>query len=175
MIEPLGKPKLITLHWTADNHTKTFDHYHFCIRGDGSVVQTLPIGTKGSHTWGRNSGNIGISMCAMGKGSPVTGFQREATAVLVAELAGCFGLDLHATLQLPELRLSPDGKSLIPTGRLLPFPVLADHAMFARADGYYPDRWDIGDEYPRIRDRAWAVRADLINGRRKNSMQGRIK
>jgi hypothetical protein len=175
MTEALGQPRLITLHWTAGSHTQTFPDYHFCVRGDGQVVQTLPIGIKGSHTWGRNTGNIGISLCAMAKGYPVTAAQRESTAVLVAELAGCYGIDLHATIQLPELRLSPDGKRLIPTGRLRPFPALADHAVFARADGYFPDRWDIGDEFPRIRDRAWAVRADLQHGRRRNGMQGNIR
>jgi hypothetical protein len=173
MSEPLGTPKLITLHWTAGNHTMTFPEYHWCIRGDGSRIQTLPMAEKGAHCWRRNSGNIGVSMCAMADGYPVTAAQREATAVLCAELAGVYGLDLSATILLPELHLI--GDQLQPTGRRRSFQVLADHAAFARADGYYPDRWDIGDEYPLIVARARGARAEIKAGKRPNTLVGQVR
>lgn len=172
MSEPMGPIRNMTLHWTAGSHTQTFDDYHFCVLGSGQVVQTRPIGMKGGHTWKRNGGNIGISMCAKADGYPVTDAQRESTARLVAELAGMFGLDLHAKVLLPDLRMR--GDQLIPTGRTRAFGVLADHAAFARADGYYPDRWDVGEEFDPISARAKAFRAEIRSGKRENTMIGKV-
>jgi hypothetical protein len=174
LVTPLGPVRHITLHWTADRHNVTFDHYHFCITGRGQIVQTRSVQQLGSHTWYRNSNNLGIALCAKGKGSPVTGFQREGMARLIAELCGIFGLDIQGTIALPELYPSPGGVRLLPTGRLRSFPVVADHAIFAQADGYYPDRWDIGDEYEHILARAKILRAAIIAGQLPNSMVGRI-
>jgi hypothetical protein len=173
MTEPLGKVRQLTLHWTAGNHEATFDHYHWCIKGGGQVVQTLSAQAKGSHTWGRNSGNLGISLCAMAEGYPVTDAQRRACAILVAELCGVYGLPIDGTLILPEMRVR--GDALVATGRSRSFPVVSDHAIFARADGYYPDRWDIGPEYAPILRAAIAYRGDLVAGRRTNSLIGRIR
>jgi hypothetical protein len=152
MTEPLGRPKLITLHWTAGNHKQTFPEYHFCVQGDGTVVPTLPLGQKGAHTWMRNTGNIGTSMCAMAAGHPVTPIQIERNAKLVAELCLRFGLDPRGHVELPELKLR--GGTLVATGRTIIAPVIADHAFFAKADGYYPDRWDVGEKHEVILKKA---------------------
>ncbi len=173
MTEALGKPRLITLHWTAGTHDWTSPHYHWSIKGGGQVVQTLSMALKGSHTWGRNSGNIGIALCAMADGVPVLDAQRRACAILVAELCGVYGLQIDGTLLLPEMEVV--GERIQPTGRQRSFPVVADHAVFARADGYYPDRWDIGPEYEPILRAAIAYRGDLIGGRRQNRLVGRIR
>lgn len=173
MTDPIGKVRQITMHWTAGTHDWTSDHYHWCIRGGGQVVQTLGASLKGSHCWGRNSGNLGIALCAMAPGHPVTDAQRRSCAILVAELCGVYGLRIDGTLLLPEMRVS--GERLIATGRSRSFPVVADHAVFARADGYYPDRWDIGDEYAPILQAAIAYRGDLVAGRRTNGLMGRIR
>lgn len=175
MTEPLGPPRLITLHWTAGDYRTTYDDYHFCVRGDGTFLQTLSIKLKGGHTWRRNSGNIGISLCAMhpDNKSPVTAAQRETCARLVAELAGMFGLEISGTITLPELRLV--GGQLESTGKMRRFPVVSDHATFARADGYYPDRWDIGPKYQPILRRARAIRAEILNGKRQNTLAGQVR
>ena len=175
MSEPLGTPRLITLHWSAGGYEQTFPDYHFAILGSGEVRQTLPIAVKGAHTWGRNSGNIGVSLCAMHPDGrhPVTAEQREACACLVAELCGIYGLELSGAVVLPEMRV--DGGRIVPTGRSRTFPAVADHATFARADGYYPDRWDVGPEYAVITAKAKWYRAEIQARRRINSLVGRIK
>jgi N-acetylmuramoyl-L-alanine amidase CwlA len=149
MPEPLGKTTTLTLHWTAGGYTQTFDDYHFCVKGDGAVVQTLSISKKGAHTWKRNSGNIGVSMCCMADGCPVTDKQREATARLVAELCGMFGLDVERDVH--------------------------DHAYFARLDGYYPERWDVGEELTPIKAKAKWYRIQIKSGEMPNRMQGKVK
>lgn len=145
---PLGRPERITLHWTAGSHTQTFDHYHFCVRGDGQVVQTLSLQYIGSHCWKRNTGNVGVSMCAMAPGWPITDRQREATARLVAELCGVLGIDLAA---------------------------VHDHAHYARLDGYFPERWDCGEETPLILKKARWYRQQLISGKITNSLIGAVR
>lgn len=146
--DPLGKPERITMHWSAGSYTQTFDHYHFSILGDGKVVQTLPITVKGSHCWKRNSGNIGVSWCAMADGFPVTKAQREAAAILIAELCGVYGIDPDKDVQ--------------------------DHAYWAKIDGYFPDRWDVGSEMGPLRKRIKEVRAELKAGTRKNTLTGNL-
>lgn len=135
----------ITLHWTAGNYVDTYNHYHYCIRGDGVVVNTLPVAAKGSHTWKRNTGNIGTSMCAMGEAAPVLALQRERNARLIAELCHKHGIPLHGTVPgQPEYRyIAPD--QLVPTGRLIALPTVTDHLWYAKADGYYPERVDVGE------------------------------
>ena len=144
---PLGTPKLLTLHWTAGNYNDTFDHYHFCVRGDGTVEQTLSIKYKGSHTWQRNSNNIGISMCCMADGFPPTKVQIERTARLVAELVGMFGISWDS---------------------------VKDHRYYAKLDDYENLRWDIGDLFPQILSRAKDFRLQIINGEIPNSMKGKV-
>lgn len=145
---PLGKPERITLHWTAGNHSQTFDHYHWCVRGDGEVVQTLSLQLLGSHCWKRNTGNVGVAMCGMAPGFPITAKQREATARLVAELCGVLGIDLAD---------------------------VHDHAHYARLDGYYPDRWDCGPETPIILRKAAWYRERLLSGKLVNSLVGNLR
>lgn len=148
--EPLGKPEKITMHWSAGSYTQTFDHYHFNILGDGRVEQTLSIKVKGSHTWRRNSGNIGIGWCAMAtKKHPVTAAQKEAAAVLIAELCGCFDIDPDADVK--------------------------DHAYYAKQDGYFPDRWDVGDLMVPLLKRVKELRSELRTGKRKNTLTGVLR
>lgn len=146
--EPLGNPERITLHWTAGNYDQTFDHYHFCVKGSGEVVQTLSLKLKGSHCWKRNSGNIGVSMCCMASNKfPPTDKQREATARLVAELMGIYGIALED---------------------------VQDHAYWAKADKYFPERWDIGPEMVPMRERIKKYRQQLESGKIANTLVGKV-
>lgn len=159
MSEPLGPIRLITLHWTAGRHDQVFHDYHFCITGDGGCRATLPLTVKGAHTWRRNSGNIGVALCAMADGHPVTQHpvtqhQRETAAAVVAELCHVHHLPLRGVVALPRLHLV--GGQLVEAGGVIEAPTVADHAWFAKRDGYYPDRWDIGEEYlPLLSKAAW--------------------
>lgn len=150
-----AKPHLahITWHWTAGSWTQTFDHYHFCVTfsektRSASVKQTLSLLQKGSHVWKRNAGNIGISLCGMGrikgKLQQVQPVQVEACAKLTAELCHIFDLDLTNC---------------------------HDHVYWANLDGYGPGsgnpetRIDIGELEPVVRRKAaWYLQA-LREGR----------
>lgn len=140
MTEPLGTPTHITIHWTAGSGLQTFPEYHFCIQADGEVVHTLPIAEKGAHTWRRNSGNVGMSMCCCPPSHPPTPVQIEHTAKLVAEVCHRFGIPVQGKYVGPSYK-QVDGE-LVTIGTA-DHPTVTDHAHYARADGYYPDRWDI--------------------------------
>ncbi len=158
----LGTPNAITLHWSAGTHDQTFDHYHINITGDGTVVQTRPThgtGSLGSHTWHRNTGNIGIGICAMADGVPITPAQEDSAARTVAELMGVYGI---------------------------PITAVHDHVYYARLDGYGPGsgdpetRIDLSGTtegkaaYDRIIAAAQVYRAQIVAGTLTNSLTGRL-
>jgi hypothetical protein len=146
--EPLGRPKMITLHWTAGSYTQTFDHYHFNIKGDGTVVQTLSITHKGSHTWKRNSNNIGVSMCCMAGWKLLPKKEQlEKTARTVAELMGIYGIGIDQ---------------------------VKDHFYYAKIDGYPKLRQDVDAYMEKLYPMIMSYRAKLISGEIKNSLQGKI-
>jgi hypothetical protein len=145
MHEPLGVPKNITLHWSAGTYTQTFSGYHLSIQGDGSVVVSCPLSVKGSHCWGRNTGNIGVSLCAMAKGCPVKPIQVERAARVCAELCFKYKLNPRGHVTLPKKKRV--GANLVSVPGEITAPVIADHAWYARQDQYFPDRWDVGDFY----------------------------
>ncbi len=165
MPEPMGRIERITLHWTAGGPTQDFDDYHLCVHADGTVKLVRPLDVKGAHTWGRNTGNVGIAM----DGHPDKGFpavQQERTACLAAEVAFRYGLDLDASVDLPR-KQNVGGVTLVTVAGTIHAPVLADHAWYAHADGYYPDRWDIGRWFAPIAGKARWYLAALQGGRRK--------
>ncbi len=165
MTEPMGKPDRITLHWTAGSYTQTFNDYHGCIRGDGRRVATRPLTIKGAHTWGRNSANIGESLCAMAPGCPVKQEQIETMAATVAEHCHRYGILVRGVVKLPAMRV--EGARLVAVPNKWIFaPTVADHAWYAKADGYYPDRWDIGDLYQEVIEKAGWYHAEITAGRR---------
>lgn len=158
--DPLGTPQGVILHWSAGTYTQCFNAYHFNIvynpeTKHASVVRTLNWKMKGQHLWGRNTGMVGISFCAMADANPpasmsapahfgshpVTDAQVEAAAVLVAEICAWKHLDPSGTITVPQKRIS--GDSLINTGSTIQAPVVTDHRFYAQHDGYAADRWDI--------------------------------
>lgn len=59
-----GREPKIYLHWSAGRYDTCFDDYHINITGDGSIyVATDDLSEVLNHTWRRNSGAIGISLC----------------------------------------------------------------------------------------------------------------
>ena len=165
MSEAMGKIERITLHWTAGSSSMDFADYHLCVHGDGSISVTRPLTSKGAHCWGRNTGNVGIAMC----GHPDNGFptvQQEHTACLVAEVAFKHGLNLDGSVELPR-KQNVGGVQLVEVAGTIHAPVLADHAWYAHADGYYPDRWDIGKYFAPIAGKARWYFDGLQQGKRK--------
>lgn len=88
------EPK-IYLHWTAGHYNQKFDDYHVNITGDGKLwVSTDDLSEVLSHTWKRNSGAVGITLCCgVGSGSrdlgdePPTAAQIEAMAQAIVAVA----------------------------------------------------------------------------------------
>lgn len=59
-----GKINKIYLHWTAGRYTQTFEDYHINISGTGAIfVSTNDFTQALAHTWRRNTGAIGITLC----------------------------------------------------------------------------------------------------------------
>lgn len=155
MSEPLGKPRHITLHWSAGSYTQTHPGYHASVVGSGEVLVSYPYHLKGSHTWGRNSGNLGGSLCAdpTRNDRKPKDVQIEALAKWAAEACIVYGLNPRGTVTLPAMRVTGRRIVAVP-GKTIEAPVIADHAFFAKKDGYFPDRWDIGDLYPIVLNKA---------------------
>lgn len=167
--EPMTQPKGIVLHWGANNRFNWADGYHYNIcdfSGVAVVVQSLKLSEKGSHVWGRNSGLIGISMSCMAKPDLIpTDLQKETTSILVAEFCAWKSLDIFGKIILPEKKYYPKPDRLIDTGKMIKFPVVTDHAEYAKRDGYFPSRWDIGSYKTDIVDRAKVIYSELKSGK----------
>lgn len=122
----------ITGHHAASGYTQSkeaFEHYHRTIDGDGevkagkhSISANLPgkkllPGNYAGHTWKLNSGNIGVSILAMGgakwgdpKGStkyPVRLVQIEAYCKEVARLAVDYGIPVDRRTVLTHAEVQP--------------------------------------------------------------------
>ena len=131
-----GKIKHIYLHWTAGRYDQFFDDYHLNIDGNGKVYHTCAsLDERKDHTYQRNSGSIGITLCCALDASwqgekpdlgsyPPTTLQLVALAKVVAVLCAGLGLSLDAE-------------------------AVMTHAEAACADGYGPGsgdsetRWDL--------------------------------
>lgn len=90
------------LHWTAGWYDQFFDDYHIQIDGDGLVyITTDDLSETLNHTWGRNTGGIGIALCCaagadtvdLGE-APPTEEQIESMAKVVAVLCRAFSLQI---------------------------------------------------------------------------------
>lgn len=59
-----GRNPKVYLHWSAGRYDSVFDDYHINITGAGKIfVTTNNLSEIKSHTWRRNTGSIGISLC----------------------------------------------------------------------------------------------------------------
>ena len=103
-----GKIKHIYLHWTAGRYDQFFDDYHLNIDGDGKVYRTCAsLDERKAHTYQRNSGSIGITLCCALDASwqgekpdlgsyPPTTMQLVALAKVVAVLCAGLGIAIDA-------------------------------------------------------------------------------
>lgn len=56
---------VIYLHWSAGHYNNLDADYHVNITGDGRIfISTENFATKLAHTWHRNTGSIGVAICA---------------------------------------------------------------------------------------------------------------
>lgn len=159
-------PVAFALHWTAGSHSTTYGYYHWCIRGDGTVVATLSERTRGAHLAGTNTGVVGIAWCAMAGGrmqagkpwsasAPITPIQIERKACLLAERSLVLGIPLR-------------GEVVLASG--LRVPRAAGHGWYA-AKGVpgviapYPgERWELGGLETTVLPKAEWYRARILSG-----------
>ncbi len=103
-----AEPVKVYIHWTAGNYDATFGDYHFCITGDGDIVNTRDLKEIPAATWKRNTGSIAIALCACQGAEafagnpnyaqlgdyPPTDEQLDACALLMAAISDIFGIAL---------------------------------------------------------------------------------
>lgn len=58
-----GREPKIYLHWSAGHYNTVFDDYHVNITGDGTLYLTGNLSDLKAHTYHRNTGSVGISLC----------------------------------------------------------------------------------------------------------------
>ncbi len=98
---PDGAPR-IYLHWSAGHYFQKFDDYHVNITANGKIyVTTDDLSEVLAHTWHRNSGAVGISLCCacgatsanLGDEAP-TGKQIETMAQVIQVVADALWLTI---------------------------------------------------------------------------------
>lgn len=66
-----GKINKIYLHWSAGKYNQTFADYHINVSGAGAIsVSTDDFAQVLAHTWRRNTGAIGITLCCAYNAEP---------------------------------------------------------------------------------------------------------
>ena len=172
---PLGDIKGIVLHHSACPRNVVFDDYHINIaevEKEPIICQLLGYNQKGQHLWGRNTGMIGISISCMDNPDDLPSpNQINYLSTLIAEVCCWKNLNPSATIKLAKKKIV--NKELVDVynskGQLetIEAPVISDHAFFAKKDGYYPDRWDIGNYYSIVVKQAKSVYKELKAGKRQ--------
>lgn len=120
----MGRDVKVYLHWTAGRYGQMFDDYHISIDQDGSIwVSTDDFAETLAHTWHRNTGSVGVTLCAcygattdnLGDYAP-TAAQIEAMAQVVAVLAKALWLTIDRDRVLTHAEAADNVDGLLPVG-----------------------------------------------------------
>lgn len=92
----------IYLHWTAARYNQLFNDYHISIVGDGDIyISTEDFSEVKPHTYARNTGSVGITLCCGYNAStdelgdyPPTAEQIEIMAKVIAVVADALWLTI---------------------------------------------------------------------------------
>lgn len=90
-----GREPKIYLHWSAGHYSQKFDDYHVNITADGKLYLTTDdLSEVLAHTYHRNSGAVGISLCCCAGATtndlgdePPTSQQIESIALAICAVA----------------------------------------------------------------------------------------
>lgn len=100
--QAVGREPKIYLHWTAGHYDQKFDDYHINITGSGEIYLTHPLDDVLAHTWRRNTGSVGITLCcAYGANTnnlgsePPTAKQIEVMAQVIDVVADSLWLTIN--------------------------------------------------------------------------------
>ena len=86
-----GKAKKIYLHWTAGGYNSVVGPYHTIFTGDGTRHLRVDYNTRSGHTYGRNTGAVGLSVAAMAGGHGNYQWPKEAQLDAMAAEAARLG------------------------------------------------------------------------------------
>ena len=97
-----GRDPKIYLHWTAGHYFQKFPEYHINITADGKLyVATDNLAEVLSHTFKRNSGSVGMTLCCAADATtndlgsePPTADQIEAMAQVIWKVADALWLTI---------------------------------------------------------------------------------
>ena len=161
-----GKAKQIYLHWTAGGYDSVVGPYHSIFTGDGKMHRRVDYNTRSSHTYGRNTNSIGLSVAAMAGGPGnyqwPTNKQLDSMAAEAARLAKSWGwtkndITIKNIMTHGEAASNKDGRNM--------------HDNYGPTDwGGTGERWDldrlgpddaIGDGGNKMRDR---IKAKMWRG-----------
>jgi len=151
-----GRDVKVYLHWSAGRYESPSEHYHINIFGDGRIfVSTEDLSEILSHTYCRNTGSVGVTMCAcynatsnnLGDYAP-TEAQIEQMAKVVTVLADALDLTID------EFRILTHAEAADNLDDIWP------HEPYGPSNGC--ERWDLailhnGDE--------WMSGGDIIRGK----------
>lgn len=120
----MGRDVKVYLHWTAGRYGQMYDDYHINIDQDGSLwVSTEDFSETLPHTWHRNSGSVGVTLCCcygadtedLGE-CPPTSAQIEAMAQVVAVLAKALWLTIDRDRIMTHAEAADNIDGLLPAG-----------------------------------------------------------
>ncbi len=114
----------IYLHWTAGRYDQCFDDYHLNITGDGTIyASTDDLSETLAHTWHRNTGSVGVTLCCCYGADtadlgnyPPTAAQIEAMAQVVAVLAKALWLTIDRDRIMTHAEAADNVDGLLPEG-----------------------------------------------------------
>lgn len=97
-----GRTPSCSMHWSAGRYDTPFADYHLNILGDGRIMASTDDMSKVlPHTWKRNTGTIGISLCCAYQATtddlgefPPTAAQIETMAQVIATVANALDLTI---------------------------------------------------------------------------------
>ena len=100
--ESQGRDVGISMHWSAGRWETPFSDYHLNILGDGRIMaSTDDMSEVLPHTWRRNTGTVGISLCCCYEATtndlgefPPTAAQIETMAQVIATVANALDLTI---------------------------------------------------------------------------------
>ena len=114
----------VYLHWTAGRYGQMYNDYHINIDRDGSLwASTDDFAATLSHTWHRNTGSIGVTLCCCYQAAsnalgpyPPTAAQIEAMAQVVAVLAKALWLTIDRDRIMTHAEAADNMDGLLPEG-----------------------------------------------------------
>lgn len=114
----------IYLHWTAGRYDQCFNDYHLNITDDGTIyASTDDLSETLAHTWHRNTGSVGVTLCCCYGADtadlgdyPPTAAQIEAMAQVTAVLAKALWLTIDRDRIMTHAEAADNVDGLLPEG-----------------------------------------------------------